>query len=102
MKDKWLDASEYQKAGVFSSRINYDTAMFPFEYPLLNHPSTILLIKAPFGPKEAESIAPDRLIKMNDRYEFLPSFSTMCIQERSGALSCRADLPLVEVQVSVG
>ena len=102
MKDKWLDASEYQKAGVFSSRINYDTAMFPFEYPLLNHPSTILLIKAPFGPKEVESLVPERVIKMNDKYKFLPSFSMMCTQDGPGALSCRSDLPLVEVQVSVG
>ena len=75
MKEKWLDASEYQKPGVLSSRITYDAAMFPFEYPLLNHPSTILLIKAPFGPKEADQVAPDRLVKMNDTYHFLPSFS---------------------------
>ena len=102
MKEKWLDAAEYQKPGQFSVRMKYDSAMFPFEYPLLNHPSTILLVKAPFGTKEATQVPPASIVQMNDMYRFLPSFSLTFTQSELGALSCDADLPLVEIQLSSG
>ena len=50
MKEKWIDPLEFHKAGQFSTQFN--ALSFPFDYPCLNHPSTILLLKAPLGSKE--------------------------------------------------
>ena len=50
MKEKWLDPLEYQKPGQFNTHFN--AFSFPFDYPSLNHPSTILVIKAPLGVRE--------------------------------------------------
>ena len=77
--------------------MTYDQAMFPFEYPFLNHPSTILLIKAPFGVKEVDQVPSSRIIKMNERYHFLPSFTFTFVQEKPGVVSCKFDLPLIEM-----
>ena len=49
MREKWLDPLEHFKVGQFNTHFN--AFSFPFDYPTLNHPSTILLIKAPLGVK---------------------------------------------------
>ena len=58
LADKWLDPFEYEN----NSGFNANTAVtelleFPFSYPTLNHPSTILLLKSPLGMAEAENAA---------------------------------------------
>ena len=43
MKDKWLDPHEFNPASYEAALL--DQKEFPQSYPLLNHPSTILLLK---------------------------------------------------------
>lgn len=43
MKDKWLDTHEYAPESYTAAKL--DKLEFPHTYPLLNHPSTLLLIK---------------------------------------------------------
>ena len=102
MKDKWLDAAEYQKPGEFNSKLSYDSALFPFTYPLLNHPSTILLIKAPSGINEMNEKTSEKVVTLNENHRFLPALSVTFNQEKPGSLNCDISLPLFEVQVSIG
>ena len=72
MREKWLDPFEYFKPTQFSTNLN--AFSFPFDYPTLNHPSTILLIKAPLGANEVTNHSvKNSIVKMGDTYEFLPS-----------------------------
>jgi|LauGreDrversion4_2_1035121.scaffolds.fasta_scaffold09092_2 hypothetical protein len=45
MKDKVLHNFEYLKPNEFNPRVQ--NLEFPYEYPTVNHPSTIVLIKGP-------------------------------------------------------
>jgi len=45
MKDKWLDSTEYLKRNTFN--VHLQDLKFPYDYPLVNHPSTLVLIKGP-------------------------------------------------------
>ena len=54
MKEKWLDPLEFHQPGWFSTRFN--AFSFPYDYPTLNHPSTILLLKTPLGAQELAEI----------------------------------------------
>ena len=74
MKEKFLVSTEYRKEGQFNSKMSYESALFPFTYPLLNHPSTILLIKAPNGIQEMNEETNNRTVTLNEDHSFLPSF----------------------------
>ena len=101
MQEKWLDPLEHCKPGQFNTQFN--ALSFPFDYPCLNHPSTILLIKAPLGIKELgqESGILKKVVKLKEGYEFVPSVSAQFNQEEPGHLSCVLEVPLVETQLSV-
>ena len=45
MKDKWLDTNEYLKPNTFN--VHLQELKFPYDYPVVNHPSTIALLKSP-------------------------------------------------------
>ena len=72
MDEKWLDPLEYHKPGTFSTHFN--AFSFPFDYPSLNHPSTIFLIKAPLGVRELEA-SRGSVVRLKESYDFLPSVS---------------------------
>jgi len=87
MREKWLDPLEYHKLGQFSTHFN--AFSFPFDYPTLNHPSAILLVKAPLGAQELESVAVrNNIVRLRDNYEFLPSVAVQFAQKEPGHLSC--------------
>lgn len=98
MREKWLDPLEYHKPGQFSTHFN--AFSFPFEYPTLNHPSTILLIKVPLGAKELTQLESSK-VKLRDNYEFIPAVTAQFAQEEPGFLSSLVSVPLVEVQLSM-
>ena len=100
MNNTWLDPKEYRKRGVSNGSSLKNTALFPFSYPPLNHPSTILLIKAPGGFDEIRT--KDKYVTLNKDHRFLPSFSVVCNYGEPGVLSCDMSMPLLEVQVSIG
>jgi len=54
MNDAWLDPFEFVKEGTINA--NLTKLQFPFSYPLLNHPSTIFLLKAPLGEVELQEL----------------------------------------------
>ena len=74
MKEKFLVSTEYRKEGQFNSKMSYESLLFPFTYPLLNHPSTILLIKAPNGIQEMNEEVNNKTVTLNEDHSFLPSF----------------------------
>ena len=47
MKDIWLDTHEFDSDSITAAKL--DKLEFPYTYPLVNHPSTIFLMK---GQKE--------------------------------------------------
>lgn len=73
MKEKWLDPLEYHKPGQFSTRFN--AFSFPYDYPTLNHPSAIILLKAPLGAKELAETDENRFVKLRDNYEYFPAIT---------------------------
>ena len=98
MKEKWLDPLEYHQAGQFNTRFN--AFSFPFDYPTLNHPSTVLLLKAPLGASELEKASKD-LVRLRESYDFLPSISIHFSQGDPGHLSSAISVPLLELQLSI-
>lgn len=48
MKDKWLDTHEYPTEAYLAQKL--DKLDFPHTYPVLNHPSTIMLLKGIHRP----------------------------------------------------
>ena len=52
LKDKYLDTHEYMDQGSFNA--NLSAMRFPQDYPVLNHPSTILCIKGNTQALQAE------------------------------------------------
>ena len=71
-----------------------------FDYPYLNHPSTILLIKAPLGIRELEA-ARGRVVRLKESYDFLPSVSAKFSSDEPGHLGCEIDVPMVETQLTI-
>ena len=43
MKDKWLDTHEYVPSNTFNAHLS--KLRFPYDYPLISHPSTLMLLK---------------------------------------------------------
>ena len=74
MKDKWLDPMEHCKPGQFST--HYNALSFPMDYPPLNHPAAIFLLKAPIGIKElSKNSTASSLVHLREGYEFVPSIA---------------------------
>lgn len=46
MNDWMLSVDEYLEPGQFNTKLC--SLNFPYEYPVVNHPSTLVLIKGPF------------------------------------------------------
>ena len=95
MNNKSLDPEELRKKGASNGSSIKNTALFPFSYPPLNHPSTICLIKAPNGFDEIKT--KDKYVTLNKDHRFLPSLSVVCNYGEPGVLSFDMSMPLLEV-----